>query len=166
MVGVSAAFRVDVSMSSGGGIDAVRNRIARWQHTPTNIGCRSAGVQPVGQLTERVRGVMTVEDTTVVPEMLDRLLHRSVVLKLDGDSYRLLGPTLGRGRPWSPESVSVCSLLRCCRLRVTRCQRGVTLTTGCGWVVMRPSGSLSPVPEAWGQVRSQARGVTATVPAC
>ena len=28
-------------------------------------------------------------DTTVAAAMLDRLLHRSVVLKLDGDSYRL-----------------------------------------------------------------------------
>ena len=28
-------------------------------------------------------------DTTVAAEMLDRLLHRSVVLNLDGDSYRL-----------------------------------------------------------------------------
>lgn len=28
-------------------------------------------------------------DTTVAAAMLDRLLHRSVVLNLDGDSYRL-----------------------------------------------------------------------------
>ncbi len=28
-------------------------------------------------------------DTTVAAAMLDRLLHRSVVLTLDGDSYRL-----------------------------------------------------------------------------
>ncbi len=28
-------------------------------------------------------------DTTVAAAMLDRLLHRSVVIKLDGDSYRL-----------------------------------------------------------------------------
>ena len=28
-------------------------------------------------------------DTTVAAAMLDRLLHRSVVLALDGDSYRL-----------------------------------------------------------------------------
>ena len=28
-------------------------------------------------------------DTDVAAAMLDRLLHRSVVLKLDGDSYRL-----------------------------------------------------------------------------
>ena len=28
-------------------------------------------------------------DTTVAAAMLDRLLHRSVVINLDGDSYRL-----------------------------------------------------------------------------
>jgi DNA replication protein DnaC len=31
----------------------------------------------------------TLGDTTVAAAMLDRLLHRSVVLNLDGDSYRL-----------------------------------------------------------------------------
>ncbi len=30
-------------------------------------------------------------DTTVAAALLDRLLHRSVVLTLDGDSYRLRG---------------------------------------------------------------------------
>jgi DNA replication protein DnaC len=30
-----------------------------------------------------------LSDTTVAAAMLDRLLHRSVVLNLDGDSYRL-----------------------------------------------------------------------------
>ena len=47
-------------MSGDGGIDAVRNRIARWQHTPTNIGCRSAGVEHVGQQPKRVGGAPTV----------------------------------------------------------------------------------------------------------
>ena len=28
-------------------------------------------------------------DTTIAAAMLDRLLHRSVVMNLDGDSYRL-----------------------------------------------------------------------------
>ena len=32
-------------------------------------------------------------DTTVAAAMLDRLLHRSVVLNLDGDSYRLATTT-------------------------------------------------------------------------
>ena len=31
-------------------------------------------------------------DTTVAAAMLDRLLHRSVVINLDGDSYRLTRP--------------------------------------------------------------------------
>jgi len=35
-------------------------------------------------------------DTTVAAAMLDRLLHRSVVLNLDGDSYRLRDKELGR----------------------------------------------------------------------
>jgi DNA replication protein DnaC len=35
------------------------------------------------------RGVGAWGDTTVAAAMLDRLLHRSVVLNLDGDSYRL-----------------------------------------------------------------------------
>ena len=35
------------------------------------------------------RGVASWGDTTVAAAMLDRLLHRSVVLALDGDSYRL-----------------------------------------------------------------------------
>jgi IstB-like ATP binding protein len=43
----------------------------------------------VGQHPERVGGLSAIGDTTVVAEMLDRLLHRSVVLKFDGDSYRL-----------------------------------------------------------------------------
>jgi DNA replication protein DnaC len=30
-------------------------------------------------------------DTTVAAAMLDRLLHRSVVINLEGDSYRLRG---------------------------------------------------------------------------
>ncbi|ANS28825.1 putative transposase orfB for insertion sequence element [Rhodococcus opacus] len=30
-------------------------------------------------------------DTTIAAAILDRLLHRSVVLNLDGDSYRLRG---------------------------------------------------------------------------
>jgi hypothetical protein len=34
---------------------------------------------------------------------------------------------------------------------------GVTATTGCGWVVMRLSGSLSPVLAVRGEVRSQSR---------
>ncbi len=44
-------------------------------------------------LTTTNRGVAswgeTLGDTTVAAAMLDRLLHRSVVLNLDGDSYRL-----------------------------------------------------------------------------
>ncbi len=35
-------------------------------------------------------------DTTVAAAMLDRLLHRSVVLNLDGDSYRLRDHHAGR----------------------------------------------------------------------
>ena len=40
--------------------------------------------QPRRRLLGRILG-----DTTVAAAMLDRLLHRSVVLNLDGDSYRL-----------------------------------------------------------------------------
>jgi hypothetical protein len=51
MVGVFAAFTVDADEWRRG-FDEVRNRIARWQHTPTNVGCRSAGVQHVRQQPE------------------------------------------------------------------------------------------------------------------
>jgi len=39
--------------------------------------------RPVGSWGE------IIGDSTVAAAMLDRLLHRSVVLNLDGDSYRL-----------------------------------------------------------------------------
>jgi DNA replication protein DnaC len=35
------------------------------------------------------RGVGAWGDTTVAAAMLDRLLHRSIVINLDGESYRL-----------------------------------------------------------------------------
>jgi hypothetical protein len=56
---VFAAFTVDADEWRRG-FDEVRNRIARWQHTPTNVGCRSAGVRLVRQQPECVGGVPTV----------------------------------------------------------------------------------------------------------
>jgi len=47
-------------------------------------------VSPPGAIRGEVLG-----DTTVAAAMLDRLLHRSVVLNLDGDSYRLRDKDLG-----------------------------------------------------------------------
>ena len=45
-------------------------------------------LQPAG--TERQLGVARLEQEGIeAAAMLDRLLHRSVVLNLDGDSYRL-----------------------------------------------------------------------------
>jgi len=41
-------------------------------------------------------------DTTVAAAMLDRLLHRSVVLNLDGDSYRLRDHHARTGTPGAP----------------------------------------------------------------
>jgi len=53
--------------------------------------CHRAAIE--GRWAYTMRGVASwgeiLGDTTVAAAMLDRLLHRSVVLNLDGDSYRL-----------------------------------------------------------------------------
>ena len=61
--------------------------------TPTQPSTRRARYLKTSIVITTNRGVAgwgeILGDTTVAAAMLDRLLHRSVVLNLDGDSYRL-----------------------------------------------------------------------------
>jgi hypothetical protein len=47
------------------------------------------GRRPIAASAVKVAAGALLGDTTVAAAMLDRLLHRSVVLNLDGGSYRL-----------------------------------------------------------------------------
>ena len=61
------------------------------RQTPGHLPTSSHPVQQPGQRQPLppLLGGEILGDTTVAAAMLDRLLHRSVVLNLDGDSYRL-----------------------------------------------------------------------------
>jgi IstB-like ATP binding protein len=59
-------------------------------------------------------------DTTVAAAMLDRLLHRSVVINLDGDSYRLRDHIIG-STIIARQRVSVAAFERMSDFCRTRC---------------------------------------------
>jgi DNA replication protein DnaC len=73
--------------------------LTNWATSPLPAEAASALFQVVSQRYLKTSIVLTsnrgvgswgdILDTTVAAALLDRLLHRSVVLTLDGDSYRL-----------------------------------------------------------------------------